>query len=330
MTLRLATPEDRAWYAATVPTGELRAAWTSALFRLAHDRVVPGAAVGVDGLRPEQFTPGRLEPLRRAVLGGAWTPRPLLRRTIHGGSRPREIGIPTLDDQVVLAALHLLLDPALDRRLHDHVWGFRVGRDRHGAVRALCAGVARGALVRADIRRMFESLDHARLRSAVRRCWPDPLAAEVVDRVLGAWQTGLGVPTGASISPVLSNAYLHVGLDQWIAGGHAQAPVGLETGQWADVAASLLGLLSGPGRAARRFVAAARYADDFALLCDGDGRAALAELARAVGACGLTLHPEKQSVHRLEYPKDWPARVLGYDLTPRRVRGGWMLAPVGA
>lgn len=295
-------------------------------------------------MRPENYTPARLEALRGSVLAGRWHPRPLIRRII-GGERPREVGIPTLDDQVVSGALRMLLDPALDPRLHEHVWGFRPGRDRHGAIRALCSVTSTGALVRADVRRMFESLEHGRLRAAIRTCWPDPLALALVERMLASWQAGVGVPTGVSISPVLSNAYFHVGLDGWLAAGPTGAPQGsVRAGRWADVGRGLVvreafgglfgGALGGPrGRAPPRsapFTAAMRYADDFALLGPGDGRATLAALESAVGRCALSLHPDKTCVHRVERRSDWPVTVLGYELVPRRVRGGWMLTPLGA
>lgn len=325
MTTRVATEEDRAWYARAVPTADLRGAWTAALFRLAHDRAVPGGAPGADGLSPGRYDPRRLGPLRQAVLDGGWRPQRLLKRTVRGGTRAREVGIPTLDDQVVLAALHLLLDPPLDGQLRAHVWGFRQGRSRQEAVGTLCGRAGGTALVRADVRRMFESLDHAFLRSAMAACWPDPFARQVVDRVLAAWQPGVGVPTGASVSPSLSNAYLHVGVDAWIAGSGILAAPAASPVRWADAAAQLLGLgWTGAGR----FVSAVRYADDFALLVRGDGREALAGLGRALAASGLTLHPDKSRIHILDRPDHWPARVLGIDLAPRRTPAGKVLAPV--
>jgi hypothetical protein len=199
--------------------------------------------------------------------------------------------VPSIEDQVVVAAWRLLAEPRLERLLAGHVWGFRRGRGTRGAVAALAHAGAQGALVRSDIRRMFESLDQRYLRAAMERAWPGAgLGHRLVERGLGAWSPGQGVPTGVAWSPALSNAYLALGVDRALADA----------------------LRSG------RLAAAIRYADDFALVAPGNGRDALRLLRRSVGSARLRLHPGKTRVHRFDRPEDWPARLLGVDFTPHR------------
>ncbi|MES2644191.1 MAG: reverse transcriptase domain-containing protein [Myxococcota bacterium] len=121
----------------------------------------------------------------------------------------------------------------------------------------------------------------------------DELCSWLVGRWLRAWQSGVGVPTGTSVSPALSNAYFGASVDPWIVSE-------LRRG---------------------RIAAAVRYADDFALLVPGDGVQALAGIEQVLAGVGLRLNHSKTRMHRADGP--WPATVLGVDLAPSggRLRG---------
>ena len=310
--------------------------WTPELFQLARKKVGSGAAVGIDGV--QQITEAEVEQLRQELLQHRYRPRPLLCYLQHkqrpdGSIKVREIGIPALRDQVLMAALRLVMEPELERRLHPIVWGFRPGRDRFAAVATLGQIRTWQTLVRCDVRDMFPSLDHGALRRSVAQLWPDPVIREVLESWLQVWTRGCGIPMGTSISPLLSNACLHLGVDRWLAaqvqgptprstlfprqdprsgygpgGLRPLIPRGVDPRQ---AIAPAWGIAETPLRAA------VRYADDFALLCADNGRSTLVGLERALGECGLALAPPKTSLHRRSCPEDWPAWVLGIPLAPR-------------
>lgn len=263
------------------------------------------------------------------VLSRRYRPDPLRRYRLRVGDKVRNIGEPTARDCRVLDAWRAVADPELEARLLPHVWGYRVGRDRFGAVETL--GVAlpeRYTLVRCDVADMFDSLDHGVLASAVAWAWPaapsrgaslpwqgalpwrcavpweapmpwsaptrhtgaDALCAWLIETWLRAWQRGVGVPTGTSMSPALSNAYFGATVDGWIESE-------LRRG---------------------RLCAAVRYADDFALVARGDGREALTGIEGALAAARLRLNPSKTRLHGVEGP--WPATILGVEVAPRAGR----------
>ncbi len=216
----------------------------------------------------------------------------------------RELVSPRGLDAVMLRAWAMLAEARVERVQLDHVHGFRKGRGPHSAARAL-AGVQLppgGALIRADIRRMFPSLrreymDDAAL--AVLGTVPglaasetfygrevDPLGRRllgILKRWLDAWAVPGGLPQGLCVSPMLSNVYMSREVDPWIAGSLRS------------------GLLLG----------AVRYADDFALVSPRPAEA-LAGLRRVVERCHLALHPEKTKVIMAE--GEWPQRVLGVEI----------------
>lgn len=337
---RIATAADRAWLDTVRGEAMHRSSWTTALFRLAHDQVVPGGTPGLDGVSPGELTPERLERLRLETLSGGYTPSPLRRFLLKKGEKEREIGVPGLVDQVVMAALRMLIEPVLEARLHRHVWGFRRGHDRFAAVATLGeVTVQRGVLLRADVANMFPSLDHGYLQAAVRQVWPETLVVELVQRWLRVWQPGVGVPMGTSISPVLSNAYLHVGLDRWLAAGSGAVQAPAPTVPWRPDrrwpqkvdGRTLVGRGTGAGWGAppkqrgERVLRVVRYADDFAMLIEGDGRESLAALERVLAEGRLRLNPTKTGIFRVGGVEGWPVVVLGIPVDARRDGTGFRL-----
>ncbi len=294
-----ATAEDRAWFAQT-GGASWEELWTPALLRLAHDALDSDVAVGLDRARLVSVTRPYLEVLWARTRAGRYRPDPLRRFVVSRGGRPREIGVPDVADQVLLSAWRLAFGRRIEERLADHVWGFRRGRDRFGAVRRLTRVDGARSLVRTDIRRMFESLDHQRLLGFTRAVVGEGIPLTLLRTWLAAWTPGVGVPTGISISPMLSNLYLAGTMDR-----------------------SIVGLLAS-GTAA----AAIRYADDFALLVD-DGAAVVDRLARSAASAGLELHPGKTRIHDLACTADWPAVVLGVALRSVPAGRGFRLVADG-
>src|SRR5882762_3184067 len=132
-------------------------------------------------------------------------------------------------------------------------------------------------IVEVDIRKFFDTLDHAHLRALLRQRIRDGVLLRLIDKWLkaGVLESGTlsvpeaGTPQGGVISPLLANVYLHYVLDVWFA---------------EEVKPRLKG---------RAFLV--RYADDFVMgfACEEDARRVLDVLPKRFGKYGLTIHPEK-------------------------------------
>lgn len=133
-----ANPDD-AWrdmwnWVADIRT--LRHAWR----RIASNR--GRRTAGVDGL-----TVGRirtrigeqryLEQVRMELRSGVYCPSPSRRVLIPKSGKPgqfRALGVPTVKDRVVQAAVKLILEPIFEAQFWRVSYGFRPGRNVHGAL----------------------------------------------------------------------------------------------------------------------------------------------------------------------------------------------------
>jgi group II intron reverse transcriptase/maturase len=128
-----------------------------------------------------------------------------------------------------------------------------------------------------DVRKYFDSIDHAKLREILARRVTDGMVRRMIDKWLKAGvlergqlsYPGSGTPQGGVISPMLSNVFLHFVLDEWFA---------------QQVQPRLRGTST-----------LARYCDDFVMLfaCREDAERVHAVLGKRLERFGLALHPDK-------------------------------------
>jgi RNA-directed DNA polymerase len=243
-------------------------------------------AVGVDGLGyqdyvGEQATAWLADLLDRAKSGTYQAP-PVRRVHIPKGTGPetRPIGIPTYEDKVLQRAVVMVLETIYEQDFLDCSYGFRPRRSAHQALQAVwkqTMDMGRCWIVEVDIRKFFDTLDHAHLRELLKQRVQDGVLLRLIGKWLnaGVLEEGsvtfpeAGTPQGGVISPLLANVYLHYVLDVWFA---------------QEVQPRL------PGRS---FLV--RYADDFVMgfACEEDARRVLAVLPKRFGKFGLALHPDK-------------------------------------
>jgi RNA-directed DNA polymerase len=189
-----------------------------------------------------------------------------------GGSRP--LGIPTVKDRVVQAAVKRVIEPIFESRFCDTSYGFRSGRGCKDALRAVNGWLRQGYthVVDADLKSYFDSIPHERLHARVAERISDGPVLALIDgwlrqdivHELKRWTPTGGTPQGAVLSPLLANIYLHP-LDQhMLARGYKMV----------------------------------RYADDFVILCQSahEAQQALAEVQQWVSANGLELNMDKTHI----------------------------------
>jgi len=236
-------------------------------------------AAGVDRQTVTDFSEHEREELQRLHDGlrdGTYRPAPARRTWIPkpGSSEKRPLGIPTVRDRVVQTALVHVIEPILDATFHERSFGFRHGRGCHDALRCVEELLEAGYVyvVDADLKGYFDSIPKDRLLDLVKQQISDRRVLGLIELFLNQgimeelreWTPETGVPQGAVLSPVLSNAYLNP-LDH---------------------------------RMAERGFQMVRYADDFVILCrtPEEAEAALAEIGGWVEDAGLTLHPAKTHI----------------------------------
>jgi len=112
---------------------------------LAFDRVAGNTGArtpGVDGLRVADVeeligVPGFLDDLRAQLKQGTFRPLPVRERKIPkpgGSGKVRSLGIPTVADRVVQAALKLVLEPIFEADFEPVSYGFRPKRRAQDAI----------------------------------------------------------------------------------------------------------------------------------------------------------------------------------------------------
>jgi len=236
-------------------------------------------AAGVDHVTVDEFSaqlPDVLWRLSDALQDDTYRPQAI--RRVHipkpGTSETRPLGIPTVRDRVVQAAVVNVIEPIFERDFADQSYGFRPGRGCKDALRRVDQLLKAGYVhvVDADLKGYFDSIPHDRLLLRLREKLADGRVLSLIESFLTAgiiedaklWTPEAGAPQGAVLSPLLSNIYLDP-LD------HLLAAAGLQM---------------------------VRYADDFVILCRTAAEAAHAlDLVREwVTDNGLTLHPTKTRI----------------------------------
>jgi RNA-directed DNA polymerase len=297
---------------------------------MAFDRVAGNTGSqtpGVDGLTVADVedrigVPGFLDDLRAQLKMGTFRPLPVRERKIPkpgGSGKVRALGIPTVADRVVQAALKLVLEPIFEADFSPVSYGFRPMRRAHDAIAEIHHYGTQGYrwVLDADIEACFDSIDHTALMDRVRVRVKDKGVLALVKAFLKAGiltelgenkDTHTGTPQGGILSPLLANIALSV-LDEhlhepWRSGGSMST-------------AYLRSRRRVHGLPRWRIV---RYADDFVVLVHGQRvhvetlREAVAEVLRPLG---LRLSAAKTQVMHMSDGFDF----LGFHIRWKRKRG---------
>lgn len=234
---------------------------------------------GVDHVTTEEFVrqiPENLWQLSDTLKEGSYRPQAIRRVQIPkpGTKETRPLGIPTVRDRIVQAAVVNVIEPIFERDFAEQSYGFRPGRGCKGALRRVSELLNAGYVhvVDADLKGYFDSIPHDRLMACLRKKISDGRVLALIESFLTTgildglteWTPEMGAPQGAVLSPLLSNIYLDP-LD------HLMTQSGFEM---------------------------VRYADDFVILCRTavEATRALNVVQQWTAENGLILHPTKTRI----------------------------------
>jgi RNA-directed DNA polymerase len=295
-----------------------------ATLMLAFERVAGNAGAhtpGVDratvrsinnGVGVEAF----LNEIRSQLKARAFDPLPVRERMIpKTGGKLRRLGIPTVADRVVQAALKLVLEPIFEADFRPCSYGFRPNRRAHDAAAEIHHLGTAGYrwVLDADIEACFDRIEHTALLGRVRNRIKDKRVLALVKAFLKAGiltelgareNTDTGTPQGGILSPLLANIALSV-LDE-----HFDT-------QWRSWSKQHRETRRSKGLGTWRLV---RYADDFVVLVHGT-RAHVEQVQEQASAVlepmGLRLSQAKTQIVHMRDGFDF----LGFRMVWKRKRG---------
>jgi group II intron reverse transcriptase/maturase len=196
---------------------------------------------GVDGVTVRTALANGIDVLvaeiRAALRTGVYRPSPVRRVLIPKRGQPgkfRPLGIPTVKDRIVQAAVKHIMEPIFEADFYPSSHGFRPCKSTHGALEQLrmllrprdvqrMDEVERRLpyqwAIEGDIKGCFDNIDHHGLMERVRRRVGDPKVNRLVVAFLkagvlseGQFLRGsdAGTPQGGILSPLLANIALSV------------------------------------------------------------------------------------------------------------------------
>ena len=325
-----------------------------ALARVAHNKGARTA--GVDGVTVRRIVADGvdtfLDALRTDLRSREYRPSPARRVRIPKPGKPgetRPLGIPTVKDRVVQAAVKHIMEPIFEADFYPSSFGFRPGRSVHGALEqirkllnspVLSAGPDGGPrltyqwVIEGDIKGCFDNISHHGLMNRVRRRIGDGRLNRLLVKQLKAGvmsegqfqRTDDGTPQGGILSPLLANIALSA-IDEryerhvW----PRRQPTPLNDEE--RIKRRVTGNRANDRTAGKPVLVPVRYADDFLIfVCapKGEGREARAKEIADAEKAELARHLKESRTLELAEAKPLvppvpePIRFLGFRFRVQR------------
>ncbi len=185
-------------------------------------------AGGIDGMGVEHlllYLKENQKQLIQQIKDGNYHPNPVRRVVIpkEEKGKVRKLGIPTVVDRVIQQAIAQVLSPIFEQQFSDNSYGFRPKRSAHDAMKRCIENTNEGYkyVVDMDLEKYFDTVNQSKLIEVLSRTIKDGRVISLIHKFLQAGvivnhtfkETGVGVPQGGPLSPLLSNIMLNE-LDQ--------------------------------------------------------------------------------------------------------------------
>ena len=317
-----------------------------ALSRIARNK--GGRTAGIDGVTVRSVLSSGVDAfvagLRSELRASELRPSPSRRVHIPKPGQPgkyRPLGIPTVKDRVVQAAMKNILEPIFEADFAPVSHGFRPGKSVHGAIQRIKHLLlprkndrpAYQWAIEGDVKSCFDSIDHHALMNRIRGRIGDGKVNRLIVAFLKAGimveervhRMPVGTPQGGILSPLLANIALSVIEERYQRHVWPRRTPTLRI-EPERIEERASGNRRTDRRAGRAILYPVRYADDFIVLVGtppGPGQDERAEriaheekvaLAKFLKeGLGLELSETKTLVTKVTRP----IRFLGYQLSVR-------------
>ena len=217
-------------------------------YRLAKSN---NGAPGIDGVTFDEIeasgTESFLQNIHQSLKSGTYQPfRNRIKEIPKGGSKMRTLGIPTIRDRVVQAAIKLVLEPVFEADFQEGSFGYRPKRTAHQALKRVEKAIVQKMtlVIDLDLKAYFDTVKHHILLEKVAKRINDDDIMHLLKQILKAGGKE-GVPQGGVISPLLSNLYLNE-VDKMLEKAKATTPQnGYQKVEYARFADDLVVLVDG-------------------------------------------------------------------------------------
>jgi len=185
-----------------------------------------GTTAGIDGQTRKQINIELLATLADELRQNRYHPQAGRRAYIPKGKKGRRaLGIPTIRDRIVQAAVAQVLENLYEPIFRDCSYGFRSHRNTIQALRHLAQAYRGGVtwVIEGDLVKCFDSIPHGVILNCLRKRIKDERFIDLIRQMLkagvmeegGFMPTYSGTPQGGLASPILSNIVLHE-FDCWL------------------------------------------------------------------------------------------------------------------